>query len=341
MIIKARFVLSKKKVIEKYQDMQRLADVVSYSYKTNPEVGRILQEKTDCHFSVHSIKNLENIKDPERVWFFAQAWDSRELEFIFQKKINKFVVDNEDDLKMLMNYIEAINTKISLLLRMKLKEHTIYTGKHYVYGLYSSKINKLIPRLKSNKNISVLGIHFHRKTQNVSEWSLKTELQETISSENLSKLDIVNIGGGIPAKYKNYNVHLENIFNKINDCRNWLNNYGIKMVIEPGRYIAASPVVLEAYIKAIYENNLVIDCSVYNAAMDVFVANIRLLVKGELDKGSAYTIKGCTPDSMDIFRYKVYLNNPKIGQKIVFLNAGAYNYSSDFCNLPKLKTIVV
>ena len=205
--------------------------------------------------------------------------------------------------------------------------------------MYSSKINSLIPRLRTNKNISSLGIHFHRKTQNVSEWSIKSELQETVSAANLARVNIVNIGGGIPAQYKNYNSSvLENIFNKIFDCRKWLNNLGIKMIIEPGRYIAAPSVILETNIKAINNKNITIDCSVYNAAMDTFVANIRLLVEGELESAEAYTIKGCTPDSMDIFRYKVYLKNPKIGDKLIFLNAGAYNYSSDFCNLPKLPT---
>lgn len=342
MISSARFVLSIKRVIEKYREMQKLADVVSYSYKTNPEVAKILENNTDSYFSVHSLANLKNLNCPERVWFFAQAWNSQELDILFKSNISKFIVDNKDDLKILIEYINDNDKEISLLLRMKLKEHTIHTGKHYVYGMYSSKINSLIPILKTNKNIVSLGIHFHRKTQNVSEWSIKSELKETISTQNLSRIDFINIGGGIPAQYKNYNVSvIENIFKKISDCRKWLKKQGIKVIIEPGRYIAAPSIVLETNIKAIYNNNIIIDCSVYNAAMDTFVANIRLLVKGELETGNAYTIKGCTPDSMDIFRYKVYLKNPKIGDKIIFLNAGAYNYSSDFCNLPKLQTLVV
>jgi ornithine decarboxylase len=115
------------------------------------------------------------------------------------------------------------------------------------------------------------------------------------------------------------------------------------MIIEPGRFIAASPVRLEAEILSIYDNNIVINCSVYNSAMDTFVAHIRLIVEGELPEGEgeAYTIKGCTPDSMDIFRYRVYLKKPKVGDKVVFLNAGAYTYTTDFCNLPKLEVKVV
>jgi len=115
------------------------------------------------------------------------------------------------------------------------------------------------------------------------------------------------------------------------------------MIIEPGRYIAAYAVKLETNIKSIYDNNIIIDCSVYNAAMDTFVAHIRLLVEGEVEEGNgeAYTIKGCTPDSMDIFRYRVFLKKPNVGDKVVFLNAGAYTYTTDFCNLPKLETVIV
>jgi ornithine decarboxylase len=129
------------------------------------------------------------------------------------------------------------------------------------------------------------------------------------------------------------------------ELQKWLNSQKIKLMIEPGRYISAPAVKLEANIKSIYDNNIIIDCSVYNSAMDTFVAHIRLIVEGELDensgKGEAYIIKGCTPDSMDIFRYRVFLKKPKVGDKLVFLNAGAYIYSTDFCNLPKLETKII
>jgi len=208
--------------------------------------------------------------------------------------------------------------------------------------MYSQQVNKLIPKLRKNKNIKKLGIHFHRKTQNISEWSLKYELSESIPEEIIKQIDIVNIGGGIPVSYKNYTEDLSpQIFKKIRELKDWLHKYSIKMIVEPGRFIAGPSARLEAEIVNIYNNNIVINCSVFNSAMDTFVADIRLLVKDELKNGTPYVIKGCTPDSMDIFRYRVYLKNPKIGDKIVFLNAGAYTYSTDFCNLKKLETVIV
>ena len=76
----------------------------------------------------------------------------------------------------------------------------------------------------------------------------------------------------------------------------------------------------------------------YNSDTDAFVVPAKLLVEGE-GSGQAYVIKGVTPCSMDIFRYRVYLSEVK--DEIVFLNAGAYNFSTDFCDLEKLETEVV
>ena len=62
----------------------------------------------------------------------------------------------------------------------------------------------------------------------------------------------------------------------------------------------------------------------------------------EEEKGEKFLIKGRSPDSLDIFRYKVFLREkPKIGDKIVFKNVGAYNFYTDFNNLPRIKTVIM
>jgi len=75
--------------------------------------------------------------------------------------------------------------------------------------------------------------------------------------------------------------------------------------------------------------------------LDTIVANVKLHVEGELEKGDRYLLKGCTPDSCDILRYNVYLDKPKMGDKITFLNCGAYTYTTDFCALDKIKIEIV
>lgn len=340
-----KFILSRKKVFEQYKKVKELSDIVSYSSKTNPQVTKILENSTNSLFSIHSIYELQNVKDNKRIIYLAQGWNEKEISFLINKGIFRFVIDNSVDLQILKKFIlKNPSLKLDLFLRLKLKENTLKTERYFVFGFSSEFINKEIIELKKNPGINHLGIHFHRKTQNLAEWNLKNEIGNALEKKILKKIDFLIMGGGLPSIYKNTNVKVfDGIFSKIRDFKNWLNNLEIKLIIEPGRFISAPAVKLETNIKAVYKNNIIIDASIYNGDLDAIVVPVKLLVENELEKGEgkAYSIKGITPCSMDLFRYRVYLQNPKVGDKLVFINAGAYNFTTDFCNLPKIKTIII
>lgn len=339
--MKARFVLSRSRLMETYAFLESLCPNISYSLKTNPEVGRLLENETKCGFSVHSVEGLSDIKDFSRVWFIAEALDEETLSLLFRKNIKGFVIENESDLRILLDFMEKKRLKTSILLRMKFQETTVYKGRYFLFGMDAKAINRLIPELRKNKRIERLGIHFHRQTQNKGNWSMKYMLEESLPRETLENIDMVNIGGGIPVKYKNStDSNLDYIKEKIGELREWLEGMGIEMMMEPGRPLAAPPVRLECFITSVWGRNITVNCSVYNTSMDTIIVPFKLLVEGE-GGGKSFIIKGCTPCSMDIFRYDVKLKDPKKGDKITFLNAGAYNFSSDFCNLRKLDTIIV
>jgi len=61
----------------------------------------------------------------------------------------------------------------------------------------------------------------------------------------------------------------------------------------------------------------------------------------EEQEGQYYLIKGNSPTRDDIFRYKIKLNGPLVGDEITFINAGAYNYTTDFFGYKKLETKIV
>ncbi len=342
-----KFILNKKKILEQYNKLKDLNLIVSYSYKTNREVGNVLQDITTCFFSIHNIEEINMIKDKKRIWFFSQAWNEEQIKEILKKGVRDFVIDDETDLKKLLNIIKKENIKINLSLRMKFQEHRIGSGKYFVYGLSSLKINKIINKIKDNQLIHNLGIHIHRKSQNTNEWNMIDELKDSLTKESLKRINSINLGGGLPVKYKTYSAEiLPYILNKLKETQQFLQEHNIETIIEPGRFIAAPAIKLETEIIQIKEedNIIIINCSIYNSALDTVITDIRMLIDQELpedSKGHFYLIKGNTPTRDDIFRYKVRLKNPKIGDKITFLNAGAYNYTTDFCSLKKLKTIIV
>ncbi len=171
------------------------------------------------------------------------------------------------------------------------------------------------------------------------------EISETLEPETLAELDLVCIGGGLPAKYKNISDRaITYVLDKIKEFKDFMKqHYDAELIVEPGRFLSASPVKLEANIIGIHDNNIIVDASVYNSDTDsVFSSHLRLLVEDELDEGERYVIKGMTPCSLDIFRYDVKLaKKPEVGDKIIFLNAGAYNFYTEFCSLDKIKTEIV
>jgi len=342
-----RFELSKSKVLEQFNIVERLSDLVSYSSKTNPKVSAILEQNTASMFSLHSRNELKNIKDKSRVIFLAQGWNHQQISDLLEIGIRWFVVDNETDLNKILDFLSQDNTdqKISLLLRVTLKENTLKTEKHYLFGMKTNLIEKRIIEIRGNpiinQKLNSLGIHFHRKSQNISEWNLKFELENMFNESFFEKINFINIGGGIPSLYANTNLKVfTGIFRKIKDLQEWLNSKGIRMITEPGRFISAPAGRLITKIIGIHENTLIVNASVYNGDLDALIVPVRLLVEGE-GSGKNYIIKGVTPCSMDIFRYRVYLPEKNIGDEIVFLNAGAYNFSSNFCDLDQVPTEVV
>mgnify|MGYP006282514375 CR=1 FL=1 len=348
--MEAKFILSKSRLKEQYQKLKDLGLSVSYSYKTNRKVGEVIQEMgelKDVSFSVHAKEELKDIDNKERIWFFTQAESVDELKNIINKDVKNFVVDNEVDLERILRAIEEAKEKINLSIRMKFKEHRIGSGKYFVYGMSSKKVNNIIEKIHNNGYINKLGVHIHRKSQNTAEWEIKRELEDSLSEKNLEIIDFLNFGGGLPVKYRSYTSKvIPYIFSKIKEASVWLKKHNIESIIEPGRFLAAPCIKLKTEIIQVYDSTIVINTTIYNCALDNVLTNTKMILEEETKEdgeGDEYLIKGNSPTRDDIFRYKVKLpkEKAKVGKIITFLNAGAYNYTTDFFGYKKLKTEVV
>ena len=338
----AKFVLSKSKLLEQYNKLKELGINVSYSYKTNREIGNVLQEISDCDFSIHAKEEIDLIGDKSKIWFFLQAENSEDVLNILNKGIKNLVVDNEIDLQTILEVLEKNDLKANISLRMKFQEHRIGSGKYFVYGISAVKVNEIISKIKDNSHVEKLGIHIHRKSQNTSEWNIKQELEDSLKLENLKRINVINFGGGLPTIYRSYTSKvLPYIFNKIKEAVDWLKQFDVESYIEPGRFLAAPCVDLETEIIQVYGNTIVINTTIYNCALDNTLTNTKMLIEQESEEGNFYLIKGNSPTRDDIFRYKCKLKNPKVGDKLTFLYAGAYNYTTDFFGYKKLKTEIV
>jgi len=341
-----KFILSKKVLKDQVAMLQDLGLKVSYSYKSNREVGNLLQEiAPEVDFSIHAKEEIKMISDPGKISFFTQAESTEEIKEILSTGIKTFVVDNEIDLEKILEAAKLSEKKINLSLRMKFQEHRVGSGKYFVYGMSSRKINGIITKIKDNELIENLGVHIHRKSQNTSEWEIKDEIEDSLTKESLKRINTINFGGGLPTKYRSYTSEvLPYIFKKLTKAKEFLDQHNIQTIIEPGRFLAAPCIKLETEIIQVQGKNLIINTTIYNCALDNVLTGTKMLVEKELDEnsdGEHYLIKGNSPTRDDIFRYKVKLRDPRVRDKITFLNAGAYNYTTDFFGFKKLEIEIV
>ena len=87
-------------------------------------------------------------------------------------------------------------------------------------------IDNIIKELKKAHFIKDMVIHFHLKTQNMSEWNILGELEETFDEDFFKTITVMNMGGGIPASYANTNIKVfDNILKKIESV-SFLSIYG-------------------------------------------------------------------------------------------------------------------
>jgi len=166
--VEAKFILSKKKLVEQVKVLENLGLKVSYSYKTNREVGRVLQdisECSECDFSIHAQKEIEDIKNRERIWFFTQAESLDELKGLIDLGIRNFVIDNEVDLGRILEVIVCESVKINLSLRMKFKEHRIEVENILFMGWLARKLIRWLEVLEKMRWLESLVFIFIEKVK--------------------------------------------------------------------------------------------------------------------------------------------------------------------------------
>lgn len=315
------FIFSRKIIKQQYQKLKNIfnADIL-YSFKTNPhsKIVRFLHEN-GCGFAICSIEELKNIKkmikNPRISFLNPSVSDFDKLE-----GVRNIVIDSESQLKK----INKKNINIWVRINTALNKSSL--------GIMIERADKLIEK------IHIHGIHNHLETQNTNLKLWKKNIEKLTGFAKKHNIRNINIGGGFPIPYLKKVPTLKQIASVI---KPYLKDFNI--TIEPGRYIVAPAGILLTKVKIIKKsgnkNIAILDASAYNSSMDTLIISQELpcLVANKMNKTQTtnYTLRGCTPDSLDIFRKNVKLPELQEGDILAFMNAGAYTFASDFLCLKK------
>ena len=326
---------------------------VYYAVKANDHVDvlKALAE-VGSGFEVASIRELEKVLSlgvpSERIISSNPVKPEEFIDFAYQKGVNRFAVDSYAEADKIARVAPRARVYVRIVVPNEGSEWPLSRK----FGVDEETALSILEYARE-KGLVPVGITFHVGSQcnNLRNWFIairnSSRLWEMARRKGL-RLQVLNMGGGIPVRYMQESLKLEDIAYYVRGLlRKYFPTPPYELQMEPGRGIVGDQGLLVAKVigkaKRGGENWLYVDTGVFNGLAEA-LGGIRYPVYveryGELKE---WVIGGVSCDSMDVIAKRVYLPEPEIGDRIYFLSTGAYTtvYASEFNGFPKPKVIAL
>lgn len=363
------FVVDKKSFLENLSNLKtELKGQIVYSHKTNPDkqiVELVINEGHSFLFSsieeLEDISKLKGFKAKECI-FQSPSLTRDQLVEIKKTGVRRIIIDSEAQLKLILDTIDLENDKFELFIRIntgiKVNNPELPYGMDSFLGFPMPEAKEIIKRLDvyRKKGFIKLGVHNHLISQNtyLDIWKKNLKAISNFITE-LKDLDItidyVDFGGGYPVTYTTSAPNIHSIGTLIADVQKQITQIypKIKYIFEPGRKVVAESICLIGKVSQLKKFNgtnvAILNCSLYNSSMDTLIVGLCLKTDRIGNKSSKinknYIIRGCTPDSLDVFARDKSLPALSDGDYLIFHTAGAYSFHSDFISLKKPEYILI
>lgn len=334
-----------KKIKKSFGDIE-----VYYAIKANPDL-KILEviRNMGGGFEVASVKELELILKIEANHSpLISSHPVKTPEFIklaSRNGIQLFVFDSKTEIDKIAKYAPGSRVYPRLSVSNVGSEWPLAEK----FGLEPENVVPLLEYAKQ-KELIPYGITFHVGSQCVTKSNWINALRTCselfgFAKEREIKLELINIGGGLPIRHTHDVPSIEEIGHEVLEfVREYFRN-SVRMTIEPGRAMVGNAAILVASIigkaKRKNKNWLYLDVGVFQGLMET-VGGIEYQVKAGKDESNLkeYMLAGPTCDGFDKMFTCNLPETLKVGDKIYIMDAGAYTtaYSSDFdgFEMPKI-----
>jgi ornithine decarboxylase len=349
-------------VEQNYRDLQGhfpKADI-HYAVKANP-APEILQSLWDagCNFDVASPQEINfclHLGISARSLSYGNTIKKvKDIAYAYARSVRLFSFDSLTELEKLA----ACAPGSSVMCRVLVDSDGASWPLSRKFGCSPEMAVELL-QLAQKRGLTPHGLTFHVGSQqnNPYAWDVAlSELARVVSALGKSCIDleVINIGGGLPAQYQEQVPSLEVFAETIQAA---VHTYmpGLKVMLEPGRSLVADAGVIQSEVVLISQKSkddptrwVYLDIGKFNGLIETMDESIKYRLRTAKDsfaKGRVI-LAGPTCDSADILYEKTPLELPlnlAVGDRLEILSAGAYtsSYSSvGFNGFPPLKTYCI
>jgi ornithine decarboxylase len=339
---------------------------VYYAVKANPDVAviRCLAE-LGANFDIASVYELRKLLElgiaPERMSFGNTIKKASDIEFAYQQGIRLFASDCESDIRKLAKFAPGSQVYIRVLTEGSETADWPLSRKFGCQAEMAIELNLLARDL----GLKPWGISFHVGSQqrDISSWDgaiAKVRFIYDRLEEAGIHLEMINMGGGMPANYAGRQHDIAAYGNAIERfMREDFGDNPPQIIIEPGRsLVGEAGVLVTEVVQVSYKSQdspdrwVYLDVGLFGGMIEALGEAIQYPVAWDEYTGGGreldeVIIAGPTCDSMDILyedhRYQLPLDLQE-GERLYWLSTGAYttSYSSiEFNGFPPLQSYVI
>jgi ornithine decarboxylase len=320
---------------------------VFYAVKANPAVEIItLLVGLGSSFDTASRPEIEAVlaagASPDRVSFGNTIKKEKDIAWAYQQGVRLFAFDSEAELLKLAQSAPGSKVYCRLLMDCEGADWPLSRK----FGCDADMAKDLLIRARQ-LGLDPYGVSFHVGSQQtrLDQWDVavgKTAMLFTALNEAGIELKMINVGGGLPASYRDDIAPIDSYAGAIMCAmtRHFGNNLPA-MIVEPGRSLVGDAGVIETEVVLVsrksYDDKVrwvYLDIGKFGGLAETMDESIkyRLQVRAKGPTGPVI-LAGPTCDSADILYEKFQYQLPlalKVGDKVRIMAAGAYttSYSS-------------
>jgi len=208
--------------------------------------------------------------------------------------------------------------------------------------------HEALPLLRQARELGLdpAGLTFHVGSQcrNPDSWRKAIERCASVWREAQAagiELTVLSLGGGIPAQHGKPTPSISDVGNAIQRAlRQTGLDRGVRLIIEPGRGIAAEAAVMVTTVIAKAKRSgaewVYVDAGVFNGLMETICGFSYELSTTSNRALRTITLAGPSCDSVDVMFRDIELPEVEIGDRVFIHHAGAYTtvYASSFNGFP-------
>jgi diaminopimelate decarboxylase len=360
------FVDHYRKIAEAFASLNPL---ICYSIKCNSNlhICRLLA-KAGAGFDVVSggelYRAIQAGGDPARMVYAGVGKTDQEINEALDVGLGWFNIESVPELENLQQITAERKIVTHAALRInpdidpKTHRHTATGKKHSKFGVDIEQAEDIVKKYAKHDYLRLTGLHLHIGSPINSTEPYIEAIQKVLRMiESLRKqgftIDTLDMGGGFGADYTSEQAPISEVY--ASAIIPLLRDSGLKIILEPGRMIAANSGILVAKVLYIKESvdktfaivdagmNDLIRPAFYEAFHFIWPVNAGPAQQPNLPGLKAYDVVGPICESSDCFAKGRMLPELRRGDLIAIFTAGAYGFSmsSQYNSRPRVAEVLV